>query len=273
MKFKKVYIIAGSTASGKSAYAENFIKEKKAIINSDSKQFYNIIPTLSDIPKNLEDHYMYGSYDYSEQINVMKWIRDLKNLLGNLDKQPVIVGGTGLYLKILTEGIIPIPEIENDPLLSSMSNEDLYAKCISLDDSFKFFIGDRFRMIRYLNIMISTGKSISWWHKQKRTKLIDDVEFYKIMISSDKEKTLQKAKKRIEFMFPRAIEEVIEAQRLQENMPHHIESIIGFREIRSYLNKEIGLDEVKDRMLVRTMQYAKRQRTWFRWQMTFDEVI
>ncbi|QEK37855.1 tRNA (adenosine(37)-N6)-dimethylallyltransferase MiaA [Candidatus Cytomitobacter indipagum] len=268
----KCFIIGGTTASGKSSYALDLAsKINGSIVNGDSKQVYNVLPTLTAQPDNLENHYLYGYFDYNQRINMMIWLNDCVRAIKTLierNKIPIIVGGTGFYLNALKEGFIQIPDVKYDHELDLMSNEELKTKATKLDPEINVNQNDKYRLIRAINIMLGTGKAYSWWLKQEKKKLLD-VEFHSIYISKTKEQVAESASKRLDKMFIKAIDEVKNLNNTQK----HINSIIGVDEINMFLKDEISFEKMKELILIRTMQYAKQQRTWFKGQMTFDEIV
>ncbi len=276
----KCYIIAGPTASGKSSFALNLSeKVDGSIVNGDSKQVYDILPTLTAQPSDLENHYLYGYFDHQKRIDLMIWLNDavstIKMLLAK-NKTPIIVGGTGFYLKALQEGFVKIPNVEYKTEFDKLTDKELYEKVLKADPESKIKLQDRYRLIRSLNVMAGTGKPYSWWAKQEKTKLLD-IEFHSIYISKNKEETYKSAFKRLDTMFPQSFEEVesfLKTSELNRNNKclKHVQSIIGVEEITLFLQDEISEIEMKKRILIRTMQYAKQQRTWFKSQMFFNEI-
>ncbi|QEK38357.1 tRNA (adenosine(37)-N6)-dimethylallyltransferase MiaA [Candidatus Cytomitobacter primus] len=273
MSFGKCFIIGGSTASGKSSYAMDLsTKINGSIINGDSKQVYNILPTLTAQPENLHNHYLYNYFPCHNRIDMMVWLVDcieaIKKTISN-GKVPIVVGGTGFYLNALKEGFIEIPDVEHDNQLDLMSSEELFQKAYAFDPDLQIKLNDRYRLIRALNVMNGTGKPHSWWLKQKKKKLID-IEFHSIYIDKMKDEVRESADRRLDIMLPKSIEEV---KKLDVNIGSHIKSIIGVKEIQMFLYDEISFDKMKELILIRTMQYAKQQRTWFKNQMSFDEIV
>ncbi len=275
----KSYIIAGPTASGKSSFAfELSEKINGSIINADSKQVYNILPILTAQPKNLENHYLYNYFPHENRIDLMIWIKDaikvIEEVLSN-GKIPIIVGGTGFYLNALKEGFIQIPDVEYESQLEMLSNEELYNKANSLDSELNINAQDRYRLIRSINVFNGTKKPYSWWGKQTKTKLIN-LDFHSIYISKNKNEIMKSAIKRLDSMFPNVLTEVqslFDQYNTYDKIPKHIKYIIGVEEIYKFFNKEITSQEMKNLILIRTMQYAKQQRTWFKNKMRFDEII
>ncbi|USO00822.1 MAG: tRNA (adenosine(37)-N6)-dimethylallyltransferase MiaA [Alphaproteobacteria bacterium] len=267
----KCYVIAGCTASGKSNFAlELAEKVGGSIVNGDSKQVYDVLPILTSQPTNLENHHLYNYFDHRQQMNLMTWLNDLEKVLVQLveqNKVPIIVGGTGFYLNALREGIINIPEVAYNYELDTMQTVDLYKMLMILDPHSHINPHDKYRMIRALNVIQGTGKPYSWWLTQKVKKFDLDLEF--IYIKKSKEEIRVSASNRLESMFPKVIDEVRELGSVSK----HVSSIIGLNEIRMFLNNQIDLAQTKELILIRTLQYAKQQRTWFRNKMVFDKAI
>ena len=287
---KKCYIIAGSTASGKSSFALELAKKiNGAIINGDSKQVYDVLHVLTAQPFdpiasnfhvqsdhhnvviNSIDHYLYGYFPHTKRMDMMQWLEDCKIAILKVlsqGKTPIIVGGTGFYLNALQDGIVQIPDVTYQTKFDDMDNAELHDLLAKLDPDLNIPMNDKYRIIRALNVVSCTGKKYSWWLQQKKQKILD-IPFHSIHISRDKQQVYESAKSRLDEMFPRVISEVQELGEIAK----HINSIIGVNEIRMMINGQMNLEEVKNLILIKTMQYAKQQRTWFRNKMQFDEVI
>jgi len=279
----KVVVIAGPTASGKSAYALKFAQDNKGtILNGDSLQVYRGLEILTAQP-SFEDqqqipHHLYGFLDPHETCSAWKW-RSL--LIPDIEKAhkegliPVVVGGTGLYLKALLEGLSPVPSVEPSIRkdLESQDQAQLYAKLgeVDADSAHRIKPQDRQRTLRALEVFYGTGKPLSLWLKKKPTPL--PYHFEKILLMPSKEELEIRIKHRLDEMFqnPRLLEEVKTILACSPS-PNALKAI-GLREIDSFLKGECSLDEAKSMTLIHTLQYAKRQRTWFRHQFKADVFI
>lgn len=277
----KVFIIAGPTASGKSAFAKQLALEKKGVIlNADSLQVYRGLevltaqPTLPD--QNEIPHRLYGFLDPKENFSAGKWlalvIPEIEKALKS-GETPIIVGGTGLYLKALLEGISPSPvinpEIRKKLQEQGRSQSALYADLQAVDSLLaeKIQPQDRQRTLRGLEVFYGTGKPLSFWQTQK-PKPVPYI-FEKILMMPSKEELERRIIIRLEDMFKKGIIE--EVSRVLENTPSlNAMKAIGLREIQGFLQGDYSLEKTNELMLFHTRQYAKRQRTWFRHQFRSD---
>jgi len=273
----KVYIIAGPTASGKSTLAKKLAQEKNGVIlNGDSLQVYRGLEILTAQP-SLEDqkevpHRLYGFLDPQATWSAGKWISlvlpEIEGILKE-GRAPIVVGGTGLYLKTLSMGISPLPPVDPDVRKSlqaqTRSQDSFYDELQTIDPELAARIDphDRQRTLRGLEVFHGTGKPLSFWQSQKPAP--SPYEFEKILLMLSKEDLELRIIARLENMLERGV--LQEASRFLARSPSVTAmKAIGLREFGSYLNGECSLDEAKELILVHTRQYAKRQRTWFRHQ-------
>lgn len=273
----KVIIIAGPTAVGKSHYATEIAKKIDAeIINADSIQCYRELQILSARPSEKQDipHHLYGFADHTEVVSAGKYQKLATSKIIDCHKRsktPIIVGGTGLYINALKEGISIIPEI------SSQTKEKVTAMLLQIQDFYEFvckndpkikeIIGknDNHRLRRALEVKLETGKSITdFWHSKVKLK---DFKYITFFINPDREFLYQNCNNRFEAMLENgAIEE---AQRIISALPKGctVSKAIGFREIEAFIENKISFDEMKEKAKQSTRNYAKRQLTWFKNQL------
>ncbi len=271
----KVFIIAGPTASGKSTYAHKLAQDVKGVVlNGDSLQVYQSLEILTDQPsieiQRKISHRLYGFLDPRENCTVGRWLEwihsEIEKALKS-NKSPIVVGGTGFYLKSLIEGISTIPSV--DPTIRTSLEERpqrvLYEELQKVDPSLATRIQpkDRQRTLRGLEVFQGTGKPLSYWQSQKTASL--PYTFEKILLMPSREETNRRIETRVEEMIEQgAIEE---AKRILALPPSSSAlKTIGLRELGDYLKGNISLEEAKNLMIIHTKQYAKRQRTWFRHQ-------
>ncbi len=280
----KIILISGPTASGKSSFAIKLAKKIKGeIVNADSMQVYKQLSVLTARPKKKDKknikHHLYGFQSVTKKFSTGVWLKLVKSRIKEIQKRnkvPILVGGTGLYFKSLTEGLVKIPNIPSRfrnkvrLLQKRIGQEKFYKKLITIDPLVEKQINsnDVQRTIRAFEIKKFTKKSITEWFKKTKI-LFDPTSFIKIYIDFPREVLVNRIKKRIDQMFNEgAILEVKKFNRLKVRKDNSSRKVIGIEEIGKLINGEINLIEAKERILIKTRQYAKRQSTWARGQMT-----
>ena len=285
----KVILLAGPTASGKSKLAIKLAKYFNGeIINADSMQVYNEISILTSKP-SLEDrkitkHHLYGFCSVKEKFSTGQWLelcsKKIKDLW-NDKKTPIIVGGTGLYFKALTDGLVKIPEIPNNirtktrDLHNRIGQEKFFDQLIKLDPLAKDFVipSDAQRSMRVYEVKKFTNTSLFKLIESTKSNFDNNV-FKKIFINISKDLLEKKIENRIEDMFKEgAIEEAKSFYKMRVYRELSSNKIIGLQEIKNYLNKKITLIQAKELIALKTRQYVKRQFTWFRGHMKSWEMI
>tara|TARA_B100001123_G_scaffold53457_1_gene56246 strand:- start:2395 stop:3318 length:924 start_codon:yes stop_codon:yes gene_type:complete len=291
---KKVILLAGPTASGKSKLAlklaEYFDGE---IINADSMQIYKEISILTSKP-NSEDikiikHHLYGFNSVKKNFSTGSWlklvIKKIQNQWKN-GKTPIIVGGTGLYFKALTDGLVKIPDIPNNfrtrirKLHKLIGQKKFFTHLIKLDPLAKKFVlpTDKQRSMRAYEVKKFTKKSLFEFKKKTKPKFNRNV-FNKLFINIPKELLHKQIEKRVEKMFDDGvIAEVKQFYKIKVNQELPSRKIIGINEIKDYLQGKKSLIETKELIALKTRQYAKRQFTWARghmkdWKMIYSSNI
>ena len=282
-KKSKIILISGPTASGKSKFAIKLAKKINGeIINSDSMQVYKELQILTARPnkkdqKNIK-HHMYGIHSVKKIFSTGSWLKLASKKIKEIqkiNKIPILVGGTGLYFKSLTEGLVTIPQvpirIRNSTRLlqKKIGQKKFYQKLLKLDCLVEKQINpnDAQRAIRAYEIKKYTKKSIINWFKNTKV-LFDENSFIKIYIDFPRDALLVKIKKRVENMFNLgAVLEVERFNKLKIKKANSANKVIGIEEIRKYLMSELNLKETKEKIYIKTRQYAKRQSTWARGQM------
>jgi len=280
----KIILISGPTASGKSSFAIKLAKKIKGeIVNADSMQVYKQLSILTARPKKKDKknikHHLYGFQSVTKKFSTGAWLKLVKSIIKEIQKRnkvPILVGGTGLYFKSLTEGLVKIPNIplrfrnKVRLLQKRIGQEKFYKKLITIDPLVKKQINsnDVQRTIRAFEIKKFTKKSITEWFKKTKI-LFDPSSFIKIYIDFPRETLVNRIKKRVDQMFNEgAILEVKKFNRLKVKKDNSSRKVIGIEEIGELINGEINLIEAKERIFIKTRQYAKRQTTWARGQMT-----
>ena len=278
---KKVILLAGPTASGKSELAIYIAKKINGeIINADSMQVFKEIKILSARPEDYKNikHHLYGFISVKKNFSTGEWIKHTEKKINEIlkkKKTPIIVGGTGLYFKSLIDGIAQIPNISKAKrdkiikLFNQIGAGEFYKKLIKLDPKCKNKIvkNDKQRMIRFYEVKFYTKKSIFDWQKNTKNNL-KDIYFKKIFLNFPREVLLVKIEKRFKKMVDQgAIKEAKKFKKLGVSKILTSNNILGLKEIMSYLEGKMTLKEAIEKSTIRTRQYIKRQMTWFRGQM------
>ena len=279
----KIILISGPTASGKSKFSIKLAKKIKGeIINADSMQVYKELKILSARPY-LKDyqkikHHLYGFHSVKNNFSTGDWLKyaiiKIKEAKRR-KKTPIFVGGTGLYFKALTDGLVSIPNIpirfrnRIRGLHKNLGQKKFYQKLIELDQKSKGKINptDVQRSIRAYEVKKFTKKSLHDWFKNTKSSFKED-DFYKIYIDYPREELIQRINKRSEHMVKTgAINEVKRFLKLKIKKDKSVNKAIGINELREYLEKRIKLTDVIEKISIKTRQYAKRQSTWARGNM------
>ena len=280
---KKIILLAGPTASGKSKLAIHIAKKLNGeIINADSMQIYKEFFILSSRPNKLEikkiKHHLYGIISVKKHFSAGDWFKEAKkkiNLCLKKNKTPIIVGGTGLYFNTIVKGISKIPDIDSKTrsevraLFHQLGFKKFYQKLLELDPNVKNKIlpTDSQRTQRAYEVKLKTKKSIFDWMAKTKSEFLD-FDIKKIFIDIPRDELLQKISKRIEVMFKEnCIAEVKQFNKLKINKNLSANKLIGVNEINQYLREIISKEKCKELINIKTRQYAKRQNTWARGHM------
>ncbi len=276
-------LIAGPTASGKSQCAIDLAlaliaKGRKAVvINADSAQVYRDLAVLSARPTALDmrgiKHRLFGEQDGGQVYSAAVWAAAARRIILpavlDHDTVPILVGGSGLYIRALLDGIAPIPRIE--PAIRdevrALSVAQAYTALTNRDPpaAQRFHPNDAARIYRALEVERSTGYSINYWQSIRRHRLADEVAIHAAILLPDRDALYERCDQRFAAMLERgAIPEVeaLLARNLDPALP--VMRAIGVREIAGYLRGEWSLAEAEAMATQATRNYAKRQYTWFR---------
>jgi tRNA dimethylallyltransferase len=279
-------IITGITASGKSELCDSLIEKygNIDIINCDSKQVCREIPIITAQPPRQEKFYkLYGYVSAKENYSVGLWLEDLKREVNNAlenSQVPIITGGSGLYISSLIKGLSSIPQISQEvrqnvsEFRKNLSKEEFYKLVLSKDSKIqgKIFMNDSHRLLRALEVITETGKSIFIWQEDRQPPLFNNFKIYTIL--PERGNVYQKINSRfIKMVKNGAIDEV--EKLLSMNLAPHLPAMKahGVPEIIKYLKGELNLDEAIQIAQTNTRHYAKRQYTWFKNQFPSSEVI
>jgi tRNA dimethylallyltransferase len=275
-----VYVIAGPTATGKSDLSISLAKKiSGAVINSDSMQVYENLeiltarPTLSEM-KNI-NHHLYGFVDGRERYNVERWCNDASEIIKKTSAKnltPILVGGTGLYINTLINGLVDLPsipesiKIESEKILQEFGKDFLINQIKNVDPESLNQINhnDTVRLRRIWEVFESTGKKFSEWKLNKNKKFITDYKFKILLFLPDREKNYQVVNSRfVKMMKSGAVEEVKKLLELNLNDSLPVMRAHGVPEIKKYLANESTLEECINKGQQVTRNYVKRQHTWW----------
>ncbi len=280
----KIILISGPTASGKSSFAIKLAKKIKGeIVNADSMQVYKQLKVLSARPdsKNYQSikHHLYGFQDAKKNFSTGDWLKIANKKIIEVKKRkktPILVGGTGLYFKALTDGLVRIPNIpvrfrnKIRNLNKKIGQNKFYKQLIKLDPLSKNKINptDTQRSIRAFEVKKFTNKSLHDWFKNTKSNYLED-DFFKIYIDYPRDELIERIHQRTGKMIKMgAVNEVKRFLKLKIKKQMTACKAIGVNEIQEYLSKEKKIDEIEEKISIKTRQYAKRQSTWARGHMS-----
>ncbi len=282
MQKNRIIIISGPTASGKSRLALDLAQKKDiAIINADSLQIYEGLPILSAQPtleeKKQVKHFLYSHLKPNQISSVATWLALTKSCVDQCIKEnklPVIVGGSGMYISKLVEGISEIPEInlairnEARNLYEELGRENFILELIKLGEEEKIIKLDKQRLIRAYEVLKQTKKPISFWQNIPPQSSFSNYNFLHINLNPNREELYKNCNLRFEIMLKNgAIEEVAELVKQGAATDWPITKTLGFTEINAFLKNEINYEKMLEISAQKTRNYAKRQLTWFRHQL------
>jgi tRNA dimethylallyltransferase len=278
-----ITLIAGPTASGKSALALKMARETGAvIINADSQQLYADLRILTARPsaedEGQADHRLYGVADAADAWSVGRWSRAVMALLDDLRDQSrpaIVVGGTGLYFTALTRGLADIPEISLAAREATQADylnqgEDGFRQRLNSVDPISaslIAVGDHQRLVRAMSVYTQTGRTLTEWKKNTRP-LLPIGEWTSLVVEPDRSQLYNACNQRVDRMMNDGVLAEVAALAAKEH-PHSlpVTKAVGYRELASYVSGELSRAEAVDAVKQATRNYAKRQLTWTRGQM------
>lgn len=293
MKQNPVLIIAGPTASGKSALAIAAARALNGVVlNCDSMQIYKDIPIIAATPdkteKQMAEHRLFELYDVTKRGNVVEWldlcVAEIRKLWAE-NRLPVVVGGTGMYIDALINGVTPIPEVDatvRENLRQRLQNEGLLRLYVELREkdaeiAAKLNANDKTRIVRALEIIETTGKKVSEWYQMPLIKKLPEANFTVVKIVPQIEVIEQRCRARLDKMVDAgALDEIAELLKrgVDETLPAM--KALGVPELSLAVKGEMLLSEAIELAKLHTRQYAKRQRTWLKnklpAEVIFDDV-
>jgi tRNA dimethylallyltransferase len=281
---KKIVLIAGPTASGKSKIAIEIAKKIKGeIINADSMQVYKEFSILTSRPSTIDlkkiKHHLYGFQSAKKHFSTGVWLELVKKQINKCLKNkkiPILVGGTGLYFEAIIKGLSKIPNIDSEirdkirDLQKKIGQRKFYEKLLELDPLVKNKIEpfDTQRSIRAYEVKKFTKKSIFEWYKLTKSEF-KQFQIFKIFIDVPRDTLLKKISSRAEQMFKKnCIKEVKSFLKLNIKSSLSAHKIIGVKEIKDHLSGISNISQTKELINIKTRQYAKRQVTWARGHMS-----
>lgn len=280
MPQRRVIILAGPTASGKTALSLRVAQAVNGvIINADSMQVYAGIPILTAAP-SAEDmaaapHRLFGYLDPAMACSVGQWVAAARIAAYETwqeGKTPIFVGGTGMYLKTLIEGISPIPDIApaTRARIRAMAVEDAYARLQQHDPAMaaKLEAGDTQRILRALEVWEDTGKSLLHWQGITPEKPLPDAAFAIYTLTLDRAMLYDRCNARLKHMVAQGALDELRGL-LDRDLPSDLPAMraVGVPELARHLRGEWTLEQAVDKAQQATRNYAKRQLTWLRHQL------
>ena len=279
----KIILIYGPTASGKSEFAIKLAKKIKGeIVNADSMQIYKELKILTARPVKNNfgriKHHLYGFQSSKIDFSTGDWLKIVVkkiNEIRNRKKIPILVGGTGLYFKALTEGLVEITSIplkfrkKIRLLQKNIGQEKFYKRLLKIDPAIVKHVKptDVQRSVRAYEVKLFTKKSITEWYKNTKSKF-KKKEFIKLYIDYPRSELIERINLRIKQMLETgAVLEVKRFLKLRISKDKSVSKAIGVVEIKDFIQKKINEEEVIEKISIKTRQYAKRQVTWARGHM------
>ena len=279
-----IYVIMGPTASGKSSAAHALAKHFSCpIINADAFQIYRGMDIgtnkVSKDDECYKNYYLLDILDPDKTYSVMEYQKDFRETINKLLKQYqniVVCGGTGLYIRAATYDYEFRNEDEVDETFDELSNEKLHSLLEKLDakEAEKIHQNNRKRMIRAINLISKAGESkSSLIDKQEHKPIYSSEEIKYLFINPNREQLYESINLRVEEMFDNGLVDEVKGLLDKYNLSLTARQGIGYKEVISYLNGEISLEECKELIKKRTRNYAKRQVTFFRHQFEYQEFV
>lgn len=277
---RRAVLIAGPTASGKSALALARARTSGGlIINADSMQVYDTLRVVTARPSAEEEarveHRLYGVVPASQRFSTGQWVRAVERVVSETDveRELIFVGGTGLYFDALINGFADVPEIAQDVVLDVQQEIDALSEAqrmarLQAEDpltAMRLKVADPQRVIRALAVRRATGRTLSSFQQDQLPGVLHGWSIEHVVLWPERDVLRARIATRFETMFENgAVEEVkaLLAQRLDPALPAM--KAIGVPEISGWLDGGLSQQDAIERAVIATQQYAKRQRTWFR---------
>lgn len=277
-------LIAGPTASGKSSLALGLAQALGGVIlNADSMQVYDGLRLLTARPSDKDEalvpHRIYGMISPDDAYSVGRWVEDVAIELNRAKRDglvPIIVGGTGLYFKALLEGLSPVPDVPPEvrekwrQIGQEASGPELHAILSDKDPEMaeRLRINDPQRIVRALEVLEATGRSLKDWQEQPGTPLLAFDRVKTFVVAPEREVLYARCDHRFDLMMEAgAVDEVMElvSRGLSDDLP--LMRALGVRPLCAYLQGNLSRDDAIELSKRDTRRYAKRQFTWLRGNM------
>lgn len=279
---QQAILLYGPTASGKSALSLELASElnNAIIVNADSMQVYQEIPIITAQPQDITRHYLYGYISCAHShFSVAEWLSSIAKILHDAihkNKIPIIVGGTGMYINSLLNGLTQIPKTPN-LITQRIQNEidvygihEIHRRLMLVDEITATKICDPQRIARALGVFEHTGKPISYWQKFNE-RYVDETILMRVYVTLSREKLYERIDNRfVQMIDSGAIDEAIKLLNKHPNIQYP--KAIGLQQIISYLNNEMNKNDMIKISQQLTRNYAKRQETWFKNQMSSPHI-
>lgn len=280
---RQAVLIAGPTASGKSALALKLARERDGIVvNADSMQVYDVLNVLTAQPGADEmaqaPHHLYGFVSPRVRFSTGRYVEAVSDLLAKVpvDRTLIFVGGTGLYFEALTKGFTEAPEI--DPVIvdrwnAAVTDLDADGRAALLAEHDPKIAGtlkvaDPQRVVRALSVKEATGRSLAEWQTDVQPALLQEFGLERIVLNPERENLRTRIRRRFDHMLEvGAVEEVRALFELNLDIDLPAMKAIGVREIAAWQAGDISREDAIEKAVIASAQYAKRQRTWFRHHM------
>lgn len=284
-----VIVVAGPTASGKSALALDLAREfGGCVINADSMQVYRELRVLTARPSEADEaaapHALYGVLPGREVCSAGRWVDMAAEAIAAAraaGQVPIVVGGTGLYLRALVHGLSPIPPIpgairaEARARMAEMGKAAFHAMLAAHDPETarRLPVGDAQRQVRAWEVLRATGRSITDWQREPDVRRVSG-RFFTILMAPPRDVLYDRCDRRLDLMMEMgALDEVraLDALDLPEDAP--VMKVLGVPELRAAVRGEVEITAAVRNAKTATRRFAKRQMTWFRGQLHADEVV
>lgn len=282
-------VICGPTASGKTFFAHELAKQINAeIINADSMQLYSSLPIITASPsdelKNEIPYHLYNFLEINQSFSAAEYAIKAKNIVKQIqseNKTPILVGGSGLYIKSLTQGLVQIPQVNKEVRnlvinkIRNTSVKEVYDELISFDPkATKLSSNDTQRITRAYEVFLESGQSIFDFHETTEySGGLSDCKIEYIFLNPERDFLRSMCKERLDVMLNSGAIDEVQSALSEELYRSPLFKALAVQEIVSYLAGTFSLENARNIALNKTRQYAKRQVTWFKNQLSSKQVV